>query len=36
MWTSVRDEMRELLWLVTIIAGLSIMGIGLAVVLAQA
>jgi len=36
MWISVRDELRELLWLVTIIAGLSIMGVGIAVVLAQA
>jgi hypothetical protein len=36
MWSLVRDEVREVLWLVTIIAGLSIMGVGLAVVLAQA
>jgi hypothetical protein len=36
MWSLVRDELREVFWLVTIIAGLSIMGVGLAVVLAQA
>jgi hypothetical protein len=36
MWNSVRDELRELLWLLTIIAGLSLMGVGLVVVLAQA
>jgi hypothetical protein len=35
MWSLVRDELWEVLWLVTIIAGLSIMGVGLAVVLAQ-
>ena len=31
-----RDELREILWLITIIAGLSMMGVGLAVVLTQA
>jgi hypothetical protein len=36
MWNSVRNELREILWLVGIIAGLSVMGVGLAVVLAQA
>jgi hypothetical protein len=36
MWSLVRDELREVLWLVAIIVGLSIMGVGLAVVLAQA
>jgi hypothetical protein len=36
MWHSVRDELREILWLITIIAGLSMMGVGLAVVLTQA
>jgi hypothetical protein len=25
MWNSVRDELRELLWLLTIIAGLSLL-----------
>ena len=33
MWNSLRDESREILWLVSIIGGLSIMGVGLAVVL---
>jgi hypothetical protein len=36
MWNSLRDELCELLWLVSIIGGLSIMGVGLAVVLSQA
>lgn len=36
MWNSLRDELREILWLVSMISGLSIMGVGLAVVLAQA
>jgi hypothetical protein len=35
MWNSVRDELRELLWLLTIIAGFSLLGVGLVVVLAQ-
>jgi hypothetical protein len=36
MWSSLRDELREIVWLVMIIGGLSIMGVGLAVMLAQA
>ena len=28
MWNSVRDELREIPWLVTVSAGLSIMGVG--------
>jgi hypothetical protein len=36
MWKSLRDELREILWLVSVIGGLSIMGVGLAVVLTQA
>jgi hypothetical protein len=36
MWNSFRDEVREILWLVFITGSLSIMGVGLAVVLAQA
>jgi hypothetical protein len=36
MWNSLRDELREILWLVSMIGGLSIMGVGLAVVLTQA
>jgi hypothetical protein len=35
MWFSLRDELREIVWLVMIIGGLSIMGVGLAVMLAQ-
>jgi hypothetical protein len=36
LWNALREEMREILWLVAIIGGLSIMGVGLAVVMAQA
>jgi hypothetical protein len=36
MWNSLRDELREILWLVSMIGGLSIMGVGLAVMLTQA
>jgi hypothetical protein len=35
MWTSLREELREIVWLVVLTGGLSIMGVGLAVVLAQ-
>jgi hypothetical protein len=36
MWNSLRDELREILWLASMIGGLSILGVGLAVVLTQA
>jgi hypothetical protein len=36
MWTSLREELREIVWLVAIVGSLSIMGVGLAVVLSQA
>jgi hypothetical protein len=36
MWNSLCDELREILWLVSMIGGLSIMGVGLAVMLIQA
>jgi hypothetical protein len=36
MWNSLRDELYEVLWLVSIIGGLSVLGVGLAVMLAQA
>ena len=36
MLKSLRDEMREILWLVSITGGLSIVGVALAVLLAQA
>jgi hypothetical protein len=35
MWNSLHDELREIFWLVSIIGGLSIMGVGLAVMLVQ-
>jgi hypothetical protein len=35
MWSSLRDELREILWLAAIVGGLSIMGVGLALVLTQ-
>jgi hypothetical protein len=34
MWKSVFDEARELAWLASIVGGLSVAGVGLAVVLA--
>ena len=34
MWKSVLDEAREIAWLATMIGGLSVMGVGVAVVLA--
>jgi hypothetical protein len=36
MWKSVLDEAREVMWLASVIGGLSAMGVGLAVVLAAA
>jgi hypothetical protein len=36
MWNSLRDELREIFWLVSMIGGLSIIGVGLAVALTQA
>ena len=36
MWKSVVNEARELLWLASIVGGLSVAGVGLAVVLAAA
>jgi len=35
-WKAVRDELREIAWLASVIGGLSIAGVGLAVVLAAA
>jgi len=34
MWNLVRIELRELVWLASIVSGLSVFGVGLAVVLA--
>ncbi len=36
MWKSVLDEAREVVWLATMIGGLSAVGVGVAVVLAVA
>ena len=36
MWKSMREEMREVVWLVSIVGGLSVIGVGLAVALAAA
>jgi hypothetical protein len=31
MWNSVRNELRELVWLTSMVGGLSMFGVGLAV-----
>ena len=36
MWKSMLDEAREVVWLASIVAGLSAIGVGLAVVVAVA
>lgn len=36
MWTMLRNELREVVWLVSIVGGLSVIGVGVAVVLAAA
>jgi hypothetical protein len=36
MWNSLFDELREMIWLASIIGGLSALGVGLAVVFAAA
>jgi hypothetical protein len=36
VWSSLRDELREIVWLASVVGGLSIMGVTLAVMLAQA
>ena len=36
MWNSLRDELREVVWLVTVVGGLSVTAVGLAVALAAA
>ena len=35
MWTSVRDELGEIVWLATLVAALSIASLALAVMLVQ-
>lgn len=34
MWNAVKGEMREVLWLASVVGGLSVLSVGLAVVLA--
>ena len=34
MWNTVWDELREMIWLASLIGGLSAVGVGLAVALA--
>jgi len=36
MWKAVQEELREIAWLATVIGGLSVAGVGLAVALAAA
>jgi hypothetical protein len=36
MWKSLFDELREMIWLASMIGGLSALGVGLAVALAAA
>lgn len=34
VWKSVQQEMREVVWLASVVGGLSVAGVGLAVVVA--
>lgn len=36
MWNTLWDELREMVWLASVIGGLSVVGVGLAVALAAA
>jgi hypothetical protein len=36
VWNSLGEELREIVWLASIVGGLSIMGVTLAVILSQA
>ena len=36
MWNTIWDELREVAWLASVIGGLSVLGVGLAVALAAA
>ena len=36
MWKTIGDELREILWLASIVTGLSALGVGLAVALVVA
>lgn len=34
IWNTIRQEMREVVWLASVVSGLSLVGVGLAVVVA--
>jgi hypothetical protein len=36
MWNTVRDELREMVWLASVVGGLSVIGVAIAVALAAA
>ena len=36
MWNTIQQEMREVVWLASVVGGLSVVGVGLAVVVAMA
>ena len=36
MWKTVRNEVREVVWLASVVGGLSVLGVALAVALAAA
>lgn len=36
MWNGLWEELREMMWLASVIGGLSVLGVGLAVALAAA
>ena len=36
MWNTIRDELREVFWLASIVGGLSVLGVALAVAFAAA
>jgi hypothetical protein len=36
MWNTIRDELREVVWLASVVGGLSLLGVAVAVTLAAA
>jgi hypothetical protein len=36
MWHTIRDELREVVWLASVVGGLSLLGVAVAVTLAAA
>jgi hypothetical protein len=36
LWNTIRQEIREIAWLASVVGGLSMLGVGLAVVVAMA